>query len=119
MTEAANGVEALTKLEGDSFDLLLTDRHMPVMDGPELLQALVAAGRAIPTVLCAGVLGSAVYDAFKRASGVGAGGDGFHVLGLANSRSSGELVKLDLLDEEAVEGCVKDFRPDCKFACTL
>lgn len=54
-----------------------------------------------------GVLGSAVYAAFRRA--------GHHVLGLAHSRSTGELVKLDLLDTEGVERVFGEFKPDCEF----
>ena len=52
-----------------------------------------------------GVLGTAVYDAFKAA--------GHEVLGLAYSRPRGDLVKLDLLDNAAVEKAFGDFKPDC------
>ena len=50
-----------------------------------------------------GVLGTAVYNAFKAA--------GNPVLGLAHSRATNELVALDLLDSQAVEGVFQDFAP--------
>lgn len=52
-----------------------------------------------------GILGTAVYDAFK--------GAGYEVLGLAHSRPKGDLVKLNLLDNTAVETAFGDFKPDC------
>ena len=38
--EAANGKEALEILDNDWADVILTDIHMPVMDGAEFLKAL-------------------------------------------------------------------------------
>lgn len=52
------------------------------------------------------MLGSAVYAAFKSA--------GHTVLGLAHSRPTDELKKLDLLDKEQVQGTFAEFRPDCE-----
>ncbi|MEQ8950371.1 response regulator, partial [Parvibaculum sp.] len=37
VVEAENGEEALRCLQTQSFDLVLLDMHMPVMDGPETL----------------------------------------------------------------------------------
>ncbi|KAI0792470.1 NAD(P)-binding protein [Abortiporus biennis] len=56
-----------------------------------------------------GVLGSAVYLAFK--------GAGHSVLGLAHSRPSNELKKLDLLDEATVEHVFAEFKPDWVIHC--
>lgn len=58
------------------------------------------------SVGASGVLGSAVFAAFKQA--------GHTTLGLANSRSSDELKKLDLLDKPEVEKVFKEFTPNCK-----
>ncbi len=38
--EAENGVEALAKLQENSFDLVVTDINMPVMDGLKLISAM-------------------------------------------------------------------------------
>jgi len=46
--EAANGREALEVTKAQKPDLILSDWHMPEMTGIEFLQALNAAGIAIP-----------------------------------------------------------------------
>jgi CheY-like chemotaxis protein len=58
MVHAANGLDALDKIEraegmGEGFDLILTDIHMPVMNGPELLDEIRRRGLAlgVPVVL--------------------------------------------------------------------
>jgi two-component system chemotaxis response regulator CheY len=40
--EAEDGVEALTKLRGDTFDFVVSDWNMPNMTGIELLRAIRA-----------------------------------------------------------------------------
>ncbi|MEZ6031051.1 MAG: ATP-binding protein [Hyphomonadaceae bacterium] len=53
LTEAANGAEALRILEKETFDLVLLDVHMPVMDGIETIQRIRASDhpwRSIPVI---------------------------------------------------------------------
>jgi signal transduction histidine kinase/CheY-like chemotaxis protein len=53
VVEAVNGVEALAALERETFDLVLLDMHMPVMDGPTTVARIRASGKpwaAMPVV---------------------------------------------------------------------
>jgi signal transduction histidine kinase/DNA-binding response OmpR family regulator len=45
VTEAENGQQALEALERGTFDVMLLDIHMPVLDGVETLKRLRASGR--------------------------------------------------------------------------
>lgn len=50
---ASTGVEALARLAAEPFDLVVTDIHMPQMDGPALLRAIRAShgpSRNVPVV---------------------------------------------------------------------
>lgn len=40
VVEAGDGAEALRKAQGGTFDMMVTDLNMPVMDGLELIRAL-------------------------------------------------------------------------------
>lgn len=58
ITHAANGLDGLCKIEqseakGEGFDLILTDIHMPVMDGTQLLAEMRQRGmaRGVPVVV--------------------------------------------------------------------
>jgi CheY-like chemotaxis protein len=48
---AANGREALEKFFADKFDLVLTDRAMPEMNGDELAQLVKAAAPDVPVIM--------------------------------------------------------------------
>ncbi|HPI48817.1 MAG TPA: ATP-binding protein [Hyphomonadaceae bacterium] len=45
IVEATNGREALAALERETFDVVLLDVHMPVMDGTETIRAIRASGQ--------------------------------------------------------------------------
>jgi CheY-like chemotaxis protein len=53
---AKDGAEALEQLSNGRFDLLFTDRLMPVLDGESLVLALRSAGIRIPIVMVSGSL---------------------------------------------------------------
>jgi signal transduction histidine kinase/ActR/RegA family two-component response regulator len=45
IVEAVNGAEALAALERETFDIVLLDMHMPVMDGPTAIARIRASGQ--------------------------------------------------------------------------
>ena len=45
IVEAVNGAEALAALERETFDLVLLDMHMPVMDGPTTIAKIRASNQ--------------------------------------------------------------------------
>ena len=51
--KAANGIEALDKLNGTNIDLLITDRNMPEMNGIELVRRLrnIPDFKSIPVIM--------------------------------------------------------------------
>lgn len=51
-TEAENGQTGLDRTKEDSFDLILLDLNMPVMDGLEFLEKLRADSNDTPVVVC-------------------------------------------------------------------
>ncbi len=53
IVEANDGVDALKKLSGNKFDLILTDINMPIMDGLKLVSLIRSdpANAAIPIVI--------------------------------------------------------------------
>ena len=48
---AADGVEALAMVEAEAFHVLVTDVHMPQMDGVELIRSIRRLGKSIPSVI--------------------------------------------------------------------
>ncbi len=50
MEIVSNGVEALEKLKSETYDLLLSDVDMPLMNGYELVSEVKNLGLAIPMI---------------------------------------------------------------------
>lgn len=70
VNSAANGQEALRRLEESSYDLVITDLNMPVMNGIELLREMKARGleSAVIVLTGHGTIQSAV-EALKLGAG--------------------------------------------------
>lgn len=52
ITEAINGVDALAKMRGRDFDLVLTDMMMPEMDGVQLTNSIrTSLNSSIPIII--------------------------------------------------------------------
>jgi CheY-like chemotaxis protein len=64
---AANGVEALCLFLKNSFDLVLTDLEMPIMDGWSLTHCIKERSPNTPVVLMAGADRETVLKKVKRA----------------------------------------------------
>jgi CheY-like chemotaxis protein len=52
----ADGQQALMALENGTFDLVLTDLEMPVVDGRALVRSLRDRGIAIPVIVMTGLI---------------------------------------------------------------
>ncbi len=54
--EAQNGADGLSKLQTESFDLVMTDLNMPIMNGYQLLEALASHPtlRHLPVLITTG-----------------------------------------------------------------
>jgi len=57
---ASNGLEALEKLQDSSFDVVVLDIKMPIMDGIEALNVIKNRNRNQPVILCS------AYGEFKQ-----------------------------------------------------
>ncbi len=57
---ASNGLEALEKVKAASFDIIVLDIKMPVMDGIQALNAIKNMNKDQPVILCS------AYGEFKQ-----------------------------------------------------
>lgn len=71
--EAADGQEALAKLNGESYDLLISDWNMPKLDGLGLLKAVRASEtlKALPVIM---LTGETTREHVKEAIALGVSG---------------------------------------------
>ena len=69
---ATNGEEALEKLGEGTFDLIVSDVLMPIMDGRELLRSLRKEDNWMPIILL-----TQVGEAFERAIALEEGADDY------------------------------------------
>ena len=53
---AANGGEALSKLESSSYDIVILDLRMPDIDGLRVIESLRRHGNFLPVVLCSAAI---------------------------------------------------------------
>jgi CheY-like chemotaxis protein len=62
ITSVKNGEEAYSNIlkshNGNSFDLLITDMQMPVLNGMELIELLRSKNHTIPIIVISGSLGN-------------------------------------------------------------
>lgn len=66
--EAENGAEALSRLEEEKFDLVITDNRMPVMNGVEFLEHLSQKeGPQPPVIFFTGDISSAERERALKA----------------------------------------------------
>ncbi len=66
---ALDGAAALAMFEEHSFDLVITDRSMPVMNGDQLAKAIAKTGSNVPVILCTG-FGEELQAAGKSSKGI-------------------------------------------------
>jgi len=66
VTCAGDGLEALATLEADCYDLLITDYHMPRLDGLVLLRRIRTFTRPPPAILITGHTSPEVIEAAKH-----------------------------------------------------
>jgi two-component system chemotaxis response regulator CheY len=63
---ARDGLEALATLEAERYDLLITDYHMPRLDGLLLLRRLRASTRPLPAILITGQASPEIIEEATR-----------------------------------------------------
>lgn len=73
VTQAVDGVDALEKLQGGSFDVVLTDHNMPRMDGLTLTRSLRAQDRfrTVPVLILTTESGDEIKQAGRAAGATG------------------------------------------------
>lgn len=89
MSRVANGEDALHSGLGESFDVIILDRMMPMIDGVEVLRRWRAAGIGTPVLLLTALGGIA-----DRVEGLEAGADDYLVKPFAFAELAARLAAL-------------------------
>lgn len=66
----ANGAEAWQVLQGNHFDLLITDNKMPKMSGEQLIGKLHDSGSDLPVIMASATVPQGVGDSATRPAAV-------------------------------------------------
>ena len=68
METVADGADALARLErnGEAIDLLITDHHMPVMNGLDLVQRVRQSSFSGKIIVFSSELNTAVHDHYRQ-----------------------------------------------------
>jgi CheY-like chemotaxis protein len=74
IVEATNGKEALACLAAETFDMVLLDVHMPVMDGTETIRRIRASGEAWANLPVIALTADAMSGDRERYLGMGMDG---------------------------------------------
>ncbi len=65
--EAENGEEAKLQLKKNHIDLVITDNHMPIMDGLALIEWLQRTDRDMPVIFVSGDLSGPIKEKAEEA----------------------------------------------------
>ena len=91
VTEAGNGQEALDRLSAQTFDIVLLDVHMPVMDGPETISRIRQADAPWRKVPVLALTADAMMGDRERYLAMGM--DGYVAKPIAERELVGEIVR--------------------------
>jgi CheY-like chemotaxis protein len=70
ITMATDGVDALGKLENDTFPLIITDINMPKMNGPELLDTMSRSTQDYKAVVMSTYIGEEIRTELRKKGAV-------------------------------------------------
>jgi CheY-like chemotaxis protein len=99
IVEALNGAEALEALERETFDIVLLDMHMPVMDGPTTIARIRASGSAYAQIPVIALTADAMSGDRERYLAMGM--DGYLSKPIAERDLMSEIARLRARGEAA------------------
>lgn len=88
---ADEGAKGIAALDETSIDLMIVDRHMPKMDGLEVIKSVRAKQPRLPIIAMSG---SIMDDNFAASGGVRMGGDFGPIESLPKPIKAGRLISL-------------------------